>query len=172
MTLFSENNFAVHCLGDNVFFTENKTVATDRISLVEISAIEAGGEQIAGAMKGFKPFMINGKHLSDLKLDKYFPYAGVKHLSAKEVSFIDAAGNTRKFERQAGKFPDYERVCFGNPAKAEAILSVKHLEGILKIAKKVGNNVKIKIGRADQPVVIINHNGRQNLRAAIMPIKE
>lgn len=170
MTLFKNTNLlnvADHSL-NFVFFTPKATVSTDRYKLVEISSVTPQGEHIEGAMHGFKPFLVNPDDLKKIKVDSCL---AVKHLDDQTVIFTDAVGATFSCRRVNDKFPDYEKL-MTNEGRAEVVLDIKHLQEVLNIAKKIGTNIKIKVGKDTEPVMFTTADGRQNLRALVMPIKE
>lgn len=177
--LFSKTNLAIAELVDkfsfgatgSVFFTKDKTVATNRRTLLEISSIQPEGEQITGAMRGYEPFLINAKELKTISFGKEFPYIGVKHLDRKQVVMVDRAGQEFKLGRQDDKFPDYEYL-IKNSGKGEMVLDAELLMPLLKIMGKLDNKIKIKFGTDTEPVVLSCSGNGQTAKALIMPIKE
>ena len=175
--LFSKNNLLVAELAEKygpvggVFFSKDKTVATNRVSLVEVSAIKPDGEQIKGAMKGFKPFVVSGADVKNITTSKLFPYVGVKHADDKKIIFIDRDGNETTLARQQEKFPEYDML-FKNSGKAEFTIDAGKLVQLLKIMEKVDNKIKIKVGKDTEPLILSCAGSGQTARALIMPIKE
>lgn len=198
--LFNQNNLNCAAIASKeltreelsgVFFTENKSVATDAVRLLEVSVSkEQTAEAFAklvklrgeSALLGMKPFIVPAKDIKEIKLpkDKSFiiaNYAGVKHIDDKKVEFITAtteAVNIKSMRRIDGKFPDYENLFpWGNPV-AEVSVNGQLLAELLAIMAKLDRTaaVKIKIYGSLKPVVLEAGNERQKARGMIMGIKE
>ena len=175
---------------NGVYFTADKTVATDAIRLLEISTPAnlpvADFPQVGGvsAMRGAKPFILLGSMLRErVKLSNKknsMPYErvmAIKHVHENRVEVLTTDG-LRSFNtniaRLSGKFPDYEAIFPAGAAKAEVVINGKLLAEMLEELAELDSlgNVKIKFYAKDKPVVLEAGDLNQNGRGMIMPIKE
>lgn len=183
----------------SVFFTETKTVATDRYRLLEITVPKVDMDKLSspdnggfttldGAtkhyMRGHKPFLISALALEGIKLkeDRHAGEAG-KHLSAIGVSHLDdkkvemlmfngVGAEVKTLPRVNEKFPDYEKIIPTGKPLAEVVLNAKLLRELLAIMEKLGEQVKFQVFGEEQPVILTCSNGEQDARGIIMPIRE
>jgi len=195
--LYNEHNLAVAKIASKsgileeitgVYFTKDKTVATDRYRLLEITTpanmkpedfpLVSG----ASAMRGVSPFLARAKSLSEIKLPKkpslpILSNFAIKHLDKESVQFLTTDLETAQVHsvyRLAGKFPDYEQIFPTGEPVVELVINGEMLAELLEIISKLDHQsaVKFKIYGKELPVVVEAGNADQKGRGMIMPIKQ
>lgn len=172
-----------------VYFTRDKTAATDRFRLLEITA-PAGLKpedfpQVQGssAMRGVKPFIVDAKGLKAVKLPSkqaslpILNTFAIKHLDDKRADFIVSdleTAQVHSVRRVEGEFPDYEKLFPAEKPEMELTINGHIFAELLEIISELDNSrqVKIKLYGATRPVVLEVAGVSQKGRALIMPIKE
>ena len=169
----------------SVFFTPNKTVATDSFRLIEVStdtSINLKDFPEANIMRGCSPFMVEARDIKNIKLkpNKNLPilgYMALRHLDDKKVSFVLKPDVTATAEptlhRIDSRFPDYGKMFPQVQPKAEVKVNAKYLSGLLDIMGEFNRNeVTIKIYDENKPIVLEAGNVNQKGRAMVMPIRK
>lgn len=199
--LYNEHNLSVAKIASKeltreelsgVYFTKDKSVATDSFRLLEVSVSkEQTAESFAklaklrgeSALLGMKPFIVPAKDVKEIKLpkDKSFTisnYAGVKHIDDKKVEFITAtteAANIKSMRRIVGKFPDYENLFPAGEPKAVVVVNGELLSELVEIMAKVGGatkSVKVKFYGPEKQIVLEAGTDTQRARGLLMPVRE
>lgn len=167
-----------------VFFKEDKTVATDGYTLVEMStplgfttkdyAIVNGKR----AMRGCKPFLADRESLKSIKLHKNAPMPvlstfSISHRDEKKIEFmLPGTPAIQEGKTVDGKFPDYERVFpQGNPV-VEITLNVDYLKNVIEVMGALNSQVTFKVFGSELPVVLECSTQNQYARGMVMPIKK
>ena len=175
MCLFNKNNLAVVKIASKsgsrpeisgVYFTKNKTVATDSFRLVEVNVPEdKKAEDMQGVMRGVKPFIASGEMIKAIKLDNN-EVVGIKHLHDNRIEFL-VGENIVNVKRIDGQFPDYEAIMPHSKPTATIKLNAKYLSEVLDILGKLGgsnNEVELKVYEDKKQVVVeagtLNQKGR------------
>lgn len=170
-----------------VYFTKDKTVATDTFRLLEVGT-PAGvkPEEFpvvdgAAAMRGVKPFLIPARSVKDIKLpkNKNLPICenmAIKHLDDKRAEFLTTDLETAKIttaRRVEGQFPDYEQLFPKSKPAAEVTINGQLLAELLTVMAKLDKTsaVRLKLYGGNKPVVIEAGNESQKARGLIMGIK-
>ncbi|MDP3956856.1 MAG: hypothetical protein Q8P97_02570 [bacterium] len=196
--LYNKNNLAVakFCARDGykpeiagVYFTKEKTCATDAIILLEMSVDSSQKVedypkvQKASAMRGFKPFIVSKEWISKVKIpqSRLLPIlnnVAVKHIKKDKVEFMmtEDATTAQIFSvpRVEGKFPDYEDIFpKGKPVAQFSINGEKFAE-LLKVMSGLPLNKKVKVSfyGAEKPVVLEAGNDTQRSRGMISVLRE
>lgn len=168
----------------SVFFTKEKTVATDSFRLLEVS-VSSNVEPVEfpDAMRGITPFLVDARGVSKIKIPKHktltaLDYVAIKHIDKTGVTFLtvddDLAQNTITARVIDGKFPDYGNLFPVGAPKAEVTLNGKYLAELLEIMAGIGelNKVTIKLYGGEKPVALFAEGSNQKARGLIMPIRE
>lgn len=179
--IYNKHNLAVAGIADpksnrpeitGVFFTKDKTVATDTFSLVEVSTLKNFKTGFAGTqpMAGAKPFIVPAKQLSTIKAD----LLGIKHLDSQAVDLVDTNGNINRLPRINDKFPDYETLFPGSSVKpfAEVYVNAKLLIKVLKVLGEMNDLSKVKISLygTNKAVVLKSGSADQEAKGLLMPM--
>ena len=170
----------------SVFFTKDRTVATDSYRLLEVEVSkDLDWEKFRQAtthplMKGVKPFMVNAKLIKEIRLPKVaesgFNAVAIAYADDNKVEFITndlQTENTIKMARVQGEFPDYQRVIPQGGAVAEIKVNAEYLAEVVEILGKMGgvsNEVKIKFYGQSKPLVIEGGNEKQRGLGLVMPL--
>ena len=151
----------------SVFFTRNKTVATNSYMLLEVS-IPTAEPNIAGAMQSCNPFLVSASDIIKIKSES----VAIKHIDAKAIQFI-ADNQIITIPRIDGQFPDYDKIFPQGKPKAEVIVNAKYLRTLLENLGKLSDNITIKIHGDDKPVVLTaSYGNHQFSRALLIPVKK
>jgi len=204
--LYNKHNLAVAKLAskvsgvrpvlEGVFFTKDKTVATDSYRLLEISTPAQLVNSIPAdqplklddcpALKGFKPFIVNASYLEkNIKLltnhqgSELAGALAVSHIFDNKVKMVykpnqGASFETRFIPRIVDSFPDYGKLFPTKPAVAEITINGKMFAEMLEIVSKMAGEytgVKIKFYGQFEPLVIEAETKNQRARGLMMPIK-
>jgi len=195
--LYNKNNLAVAKIAakdDNsrpeitgVFFTKDKTVATDSFRLIEVSVDETLKPQDfpvvnrKKALQNCPPFIIPAEEVKKIKLPNNKNLPIVENLAIggvyqEEVELITTnleSVEGRLVKRIQGRFPDYEWVFPQGKPKAEISVNGKFLEELLSILSNLDDvhAVKIKFYDNEKPLVLEAGNEKQKARALLMPLK-
>ena len=170
-----------------VFFTKEKTVATDSIRLLEVSTptdVKAQDfSQVGGvsAMLGVKPFIVNAKRLKEIKIpsNKSLPilqHIAIKHLHDDRVEFLTTNSESvdiKSIPRVDATFPDYEKIFPTEKPKIEIDINGEMFGELLEIMAKMNTQgkVTIKIYGSDKPIVIEGGNTNQKARGMQMLLR-
>lgn len=172
----------------SVFFTKDKTVATDGVRLLEVGVPSnvnvAEWVKVDGitAMRGCKPFMVNAKMLADkVKLPKraslpILECATISHIADGHfVEFITTDLETTSRNRVAkveGNFPNYEQVFPTGEPVAEITINAESLAGLLEVMGKLENKVKISFYGKNKAMVLGCKDSKQVARGMMMGMVE
>ncbi len=194
--LFNKNNLKVARVASkdsnrvelsSVYFTKDKTVATDSYCLVEMTTpqgLDIKDFPVVDKKRaiGFKPFMVKAESLKDIKLPVKTNLPILENLA---VSYSDndivklyttdlTSGNVKAIKKVQGQFPDYEKIFPKKKARLEFKMDAKLLKKVLEAVGDLnkGNHITIKLYDINQAVVIEAENENQKARAMIMPIKQ
>jgi len=199
--LYNEHNLAVAKIASKsevreelagVYFTANKTVATDSVRLLEVTvpanvkpedypAVEG-----ATAMRGVQPFIVSAKMLRErVKLPKnigsrlpILAHMAIKHLHDNRVEFLTTdleTANLVTVKRIMGKYPDYEKIFPTGEPVAEVEVNGEMLAEMLVILAKLGGAnkaIKIKFYGNGAPVTLEAGNDNQKGRGMVMPLRK
>src|SRR3990167_3970244 len=193
--LFNKNNLLVAKVAsrgnglkpvlESVFFTKDKTVATDSYKLIEMSVPAdlkpecfVANNPKRKPLQGFRPFFLPARAVAGLKLpskgalDEHNAMA-ILHRDEMKVEVALGSDEIRSIKPIIGEqFPDYERVFPTGKPLAEVKISAEHLGAVLDIMGKLAvmSEVRIKIYGANRPVVVEAGNDKQKARAMVMPM--
>lgn len=157
-----------------VFFTKDKTVATDSFRLVEISVpanVKAEDYPDNFAMRGVKPFIASGEMIKAIKLDNDGVVA-IKHLHDNRIEFLQGE-NIINVKRIDGEYPDYLSIIPSGEPVAELKINAKYLSEVLDILGKLGgatSEVTIKVFAKNKPLVIEAGSDKQRGKGLVMCI--
>ena len=166
-----------------MFFTRDKTVATDTFRLVEISVpnnvkVSEFPASKKPVMQGVKPVIVGAEMLKKIKLrgDKNTPITNVLaigHADQERVEFRTHDGSAMVFNRIEGTFPDYEKIFPKKKPRVEVSVNAEYLAGVIEQLGKLNslNMVNIKIYDDGSPIVIEAKGNEQSGRAMVMPLR-
>lgn len=203
--LFNRNNLAVAKIASKsdvrpelagVFFTKDKTVATDVYKLVEVTVPDGGDvltaenyPKVEGktAMRSFKPFILPAKMVSAIKLPKdkiggvphqFTELLAVSHVDDKIVKLLKTdleTANETSIKKIEGTYPDYARVIPTVVPVAEVTVNAEYLIDVLSVLAGIDERqfVTIKFYAEGQPVVMETKNGKNGQRGLglVMPLR-
>jgi len=193
--LYNKHNLAVAKIASksgnreelaSVFFSKDKTAATDSFRLLEVSvnksvkAEEFPQVEGVSAMRGCNPFLVSAKQVAELKPKgaKHLPiteFVAVKHLDDKRVEFLTTdleSLQVKQARRVDGKFPDYEQVFPQGEPQAEVVLNGEMLAELLKVMAGLHEQVRVKFYGKNKPLVFECGTSEQKARGLMMPIRE
>jgi len=193
--LYNKHNLAVAKIASksgtreelaSVFFSKDKTAATDSFRLLEVSVNKSVKTeefpQVEGvsAMRGCNPFLVSAKQVAELKPKgaKHLPiteFVAVKHLDDKRVEFLTTdleSSQVKQARRVDGKFPDYKQIFPTGEAVAEVVVNGEKLAELLKVMAALKDEVRIKFFGKEKPLVFECATTEQSARRLIMPIRE
>lgn len=185
----SKNEYKPEVIG--VFFTPDKTCATDTFRLLEVSVNKnMKPEEFprlpdgTTAMRGMKPFIIPAdsvKEMVKMKRGKnpslpILEYIAVSRVDDNQVNFFSTnleVGDTRMIRRLEGTFPDYEAIMPKGEPKVKIFLNGKMLSELLDTLSKVSKDAKVemKVYGETQPIYFEASNAEQKARGLLMPMK-
>lgn len=193
--LYNEHNIAVAKVASKntvreelsgVYFTKDKTVATDSFRLVEMSVPTgvdpADFPTVDGnsPMKGVQPFIVSAKGVREIKIPKkgslpILSHFAIKHLGERTAEFLTTdlkVADIKSIYRINGKFPDYEQIFPKEKPVAEMRINGVYLAEVLEILAKLSNvsAVDIKFYGSMKPLVIEASNSNQKGRGMVSPI--
>lgn len=176
---------------NGVFFTPQKSVATDSFRLLEISTPSGVKPedfpvcQGKSAMRGFRPFIAPASEVAKLKIIGNKATASLPILNHIAVSFRDEhqvsflttnleVAETKTMRLIDGTFPPYEQVIPQGQPVLEINLNAAYLAELATILGKFNRlmSVKFKFYGNDKPVLMEAGNEIQKGRALLMPIRD
>jgi DNA polymerase III sliding clamp (beta) subunit (PCNA family) len=194
--LYNKNNLAVAKIASKensgrpeltgVFFTKDKTCATDGFRLLEISVPQ---DKLAKdftlgncpIMLGTKPFIASAEMLKDKIKLKDNEVLAIKHLHDNRIEFVPtdtytppAIENVVPIRKIDATFPDYEKIFPKTSPIVEICVNAGYLAELLQVLGNLGGankEVKIKFHGGDNPIVLEAGTLNQKGRGIIMPIK-
>lgn len=184
--LYNQNNLNVAKMASksvikpeiaSVFFTKDKTVATDSWRLLEVTVPKHGAypeDFSADAMRGVKPFMVDARRMLAIKIPpskmSERKVLALKHVAEHSVSFLNNDGDTLAAPRISGEYPDYERIIPNGRPIIEMKLNGKFLAELLVLLAKIGkaDAVTLKFYGEGKPLVIEASNDEQSGRGFLM----
>jgi DNA polymerase III sliding clamp (beta) subunit (PCNA family) len=194
--LYNKNNLAVAKIAakddirpeiSGVFFTKDKTAATDGYKLIEVSVDKSYTSQDFPIVNHKKilhncpPFIIPAEEVKKIKLPANKSLPVVENLAIggvypEQVELITTnleSGESRLVKRIQGRFPDYEKIFPQGKPRAEISINGKFLEELLSILSNLDTThaVKIKFYDNEKPLVLEASNENQKARALLMPLK-
>lgn len=199
--LYNEKNLAVAAFASKsetrqelagVFFTADKTIATDSFRLVEVSTVKDVDVesfpkvQGASAMRGCQPFIADAKALKGVKIPKakrgtvaslpILQYAAIKHLDAQGVAFMVTdleTADIKSVRRIDAKYPEYEQVFPAGEPIAEVSVNGQMLAEVLAFLATFDGikSVKMQFHGAGNAIVLTAGNAQQKARAMVMPMR-
>ena len=152
----------------SVFFTDKKTVATDRYRLIEVS-VPATPERSEGEMAGCKPFLVKADNVA--KLSTKMHNITIEHLDDTTVTF-NSDGQQVKMATVNDQFPDYESIFPKQQPTMKLRVNAKYLREILQVMEKMTTDVDILLYKEDLPIVLTTAEDGQEARAMLMPVKQ
>ena len=182
----ADTNNANKAVLRSVFFTPNKTVATDSYRLIEVSvdnSVNVKDFPDNNIMRGCSSFMVESRDIKNIKLkpNKSLPilsYMALTHLDNKKVKFIfrpDVSATAEpSLDRIDDRFPEYEKLMSQGKPKVEVSFNAEYLSSLLDILGqfKKTHDVTLKIYADDKPIILEAHNDSQKGRAMLMPIRK
>lgn len=150
-----------------VFFTKDKTVATDSFRLLEIDIPKNDNppEWAEKSMRGIKPFIVGAEMLKDkIKLGNE-DLVAIKHVHDNRVEFL-VGEDILPIMRIDGKYPDYESIFPRMGCLASIKINAKYLAETLEILGKLGgttSEVTMKVFNNKMVVIeagTLNQKGR------------
>src|SRR3990167_5309599 len=192
--LYNQHNLAVAKIASKeeykpeiagVYFTKEKTVATDGYRLLEVSVpIGIKPEEfpvVEGkyAMRGCKPFIVPAKSLKGIKIptSRSLPilqHVALSHVDDNRVEFMTTdleSGKVTTARRVAGQFPDYEKIIPTGKPVIELEINADYLTELLEVMGKMSKTVKLKIYGIEKPLVLEVKTNEQTARGLLMPYK-
>ena len=189
--IYNEINLAVAKIADKhghrpelrgVFFTNNRTVATDGFRLLEIYTPQDKNPEnypaVHGhsAMRGIKPFIVDAEVLK-AKVKAGINGLAIKHVFDNRVEFLNTDGATADITvvpRIQADYPKYEDIYPKGEPKAEITINGQYLIDLLAVLSKLDKNkaVKLKFYGESKPLLLEAENGAtQEGYAMLMPIQ-
>jgi len=135
---------------------------------------------IKDVMRGHKPFMVEGKSLSGVRIerDKNLPILesiGVRYLDNERVEFVTGGlGNEQVIgmRRVEGSFPDYKKLIPQGEGQVKVRVDIEYLQDVLKVMKGVGKYVDIRIYGNDKAIRLDCAGEHQKAVGLLMPVRE
>jgi DNA polymerase III sliding clamp (beta) subunit (PCNA family) len=195
--LYNQNNLNVSKVASKsenrpeiagVFFTKDKTVATDSFKLIEMSVpsdVKVEDFPVMdgkSAMRGVQPFIVPAREVGKIKIpvNKNLPILNniaIKHVDDKRVEFLQSdlgMASIISMHKVDGQYPDYAGIFPAGEPVAEFQVNAGYLSELLDIMGKLDKNkiVKIKVYGGIKPIVFEAGNETQKARGMLMPIRE
>ena len=195
MMLYNEHNLAVAKIASKseireelagVYFTKDKTTATDSFRLLEVSTPEFDPKDYpqvegASAMRGIQPFIVNAKMLREIKLPKktslpILKNVAIKHLHDNRVEFLTTnleSAEIKNVRRINATFPNYEQIFPTGEPVAEIQVNGEYLAELVAIMAKLDPTSAVNIKfYADNKPVVFEAGTAQKGRGLLMPLRK
>ena len=196
--LYNRHNLAVSKIASldtykpvlsSVFFSKEKTVATDSFRLLEVSvdtSVKAEDfPQVQGnsAMHGCKPFLAEARQVAEIKIPKgkgllpITQYAALKHVDDKHVEFLTtdmSVASVMSARRIDDTFPSYEQIFPQGKAVAKVTINGALLAEMLKIMSEMTpqGTVTLYLYGGELPLELRAESTTQKARGLLMPIRD
>lgn len=165
-----------------VFFSKNKTVATDSFRLLEVSTPQGiDPANYPQAMRGCSPFIADAAVVKKLKIGKQgipeLNHVAIKHVDDQKIEFLVAeepnspVATVKTAMRIDAKFPDYENIFPKEEPKARFTINAQYLGEMLMSMAKLNNQVTVYFYEENKPIKIEGEKNGQKMRALVMPVR-
>jgi len=196
--LYNKNNLAVAKIAAKdgnsrpelagVFFTKDKTAATDSFKLIEVSVDKTLKPQDfpvvnrKRALQNCPPFIIPAEEVKKIKLPSHETLPIIENLAiggvnVQQVELMTTnleSGESKLVKRIQGRFPDYEKIFPQGKPQAEIDVNGKFLQELLSVLSNFNelNSVRIKFYGDGTPLTLEASNPNQKARALLMPLRK
>lgn len=169
-----------------VYFTKQKTVATDSYRLLEVTVPEdCDAEDFPNALtelpEDIPGFLVPAKNLATIKLPKNKKLQILNNLAIRSITKNTVelltnnleTANTTCINTVDGQYPDYEKIIPKDTPLAEVTVNANLLAELLEVMAKTNelHEVTIKLYGKNKPILLEASNDSQNARGVFMPKK-